>query len=896
MRHYKIDLKTIIIFSALFTGLFFSSSQVYARNSEAEALNRKGVNAMNSGNYQEAVQLLKQAMTADPAWGEPCYNAARLLRLLGKREDMIKLLRKANAIEPDNKLYADSYLEVLNEELAKAENEANTEKVEELENEIVKVDPGNLKLGLKNIQRLVNDGEKSDALDLAKDIIDKNSKYRSKYEVKEMGELYYSAACLALDEGDYDSAKGFAESARKYEFDKKKEADELANRIKKTINEKIAEYVNSSKSAQNSGDYTKAKSLLKEAKKYDADSEILKNALTSLSENEDTSKVIAQAKSLNSSGRWFEARELLLKTLEKYPDCEEASKMLASYGEKETALKNAVGIPDVPTTLKERQRVIENIIKAGSDYFEKKNYKMAMSQFNKAFFLIEEDKNLSKYKEEINKYVNIINSIEDDKKNWTKALDARNAGDYEDVLKYLKKLPEDYDIQYFSYLAEAYYKTGDLEKARMYGLEQLSKQPENNRARFVLGCVNLDSGNLDSAYKYFSDVRASDPEYPEIGDKLALASKKFLPVVISIVILALLAWIAWAIKKNLPIYNKNSMIRRAKQYFKRQDWDECIETLHIVKRSEHLNVADHFEIAKLFAQSYLKKGKYDLAIGECKHLISLSPKSEEPHLWLGYAYLGRRMMSPESLPELLNLYKKESRNIALVSLLGSYYAQQKKLTEEGVTILEQWLNLDYDNVEVLKPLGKYYLNRNRSDEKAMKVFNKMMELGSADSDFMLGVANVHLKSRQFQECLDLCQRVIEQDPNNVYVHSILLDAYKLMNRLPELIEIYSNALKECPYNVAFQNGLKEAQIAYSKLQERNAKQAAAEAAAVMQRMAMDADNPQYEEQTESQSGYYPEENNEEGNALEPGQIACPSCGQANAEGTYCCQHCGANMF
>ena len=165
-------------------------------------------------------------------------------------------------------------------------------------------------------------------------------------------------------------------------------------------------------------------------------------------------------------------------------------------------------------------------------------------------------------------------------------------------------------------------------------------------------------------------------------------------------------------------------------------------------------------------------------------------------------------MTPETLPVLLELYKKDSKNIALVSLLGSHYTKAKTLSQDGVNLLEQWLNLDPNNPEVLKPLGKYYLKKNRSDEKAMKVFQKMMDSASLEPEFLLGIAKIHLKLRQFDECLQLCEQVINGDVNNELVHSILREAYHKQNKLDDLMSIYQNFLQNNPYNVAFQKGLR----------------------------------------------------------------------------------------
>ena len=900
-------LKKSLLLSVLFVSLLSSNTNfcnsVYAQSSEARELNRKGVLCLESGRFDEAVVLLKKAMALEPKWGEPCYNAARLLRLKGKREEMTKMLRKANGVEPDNPTYAEEYLKILTEDYQKIANP--TEKAE-IRKEILRVQPSNLKMGLESVKELLKTDKKDEAYEQGEFILSKNTDKRSKYENKEMGELFYIVAQIAYERGDLDKAKVDADFAFRFEFDKNIEAKELLHKIKTDIDNNVKNLIKQAETARKSGDYDKAKNLLKKAEEYQPENEEIQNKLIEFDDEVEINKQIGLANKAIRDGYWLDAREVLVKLVEKYPGNDSAKKKLQELEPKTKALLSKIDLGEVPLKKEDRERILLGYIERGENFFTKevkeadKKFTNTLSSLNKALALVEADKALSKYKNQLDEAFKKVKTDQENAANWQSAVTARNSGDYEDVIKILKKLPEEQDIQLYSYLAEAYYNTGNIEEAEKYANKQLVKQPENNRAKFVLGSIKLDAGENSLAYRFFKDIRDSDPDYPEINDKLAKSGVVFLDKIIIFAVFILLGWVAWVMHKKMPIYNKDAKIRGARAAFKRESYDDAIKELLDVRHSEYLTPADTLEITRLFAQCYLKKGTYDRAIGECKHLITLAPKSEEAHTWLGYAYLGQRSLSPEALTELLNLYKKDSRNIALVSLLGSYYAQQKNLNEEGVGILEQWLNLDHDNVEVLKPLGNYYLKKNRSDDKAMKVFQKMMEIGSPDPSFLLGVANVYLKMRQYDNCLQLCEQVINNDINNEYVHSILLEVYKKQNRLQELLDIYANFLQNNPYNVAFQNGLKAAQIAYEKVQKWNAAQAANEAAAVMEKMFANQnadsglENPETNEfgeptETTTDSG-------EEAPALAEGEIPCPACGKGNAQGAYTCQYCGANLF
>ena len=143
--------KTLIISTFILSAIFADislCSPAFAQSKEARDLNRKGADALESGRYADSIQFLKQAMALEPTWGEPCYNAARLLKAMGKREDMVKMLRKANGVEPNNPKYIDEYVKVLTEDYHNAELASNNSEIERIQNEIFRVNPGNLTFGI----------------------------------------------------------------------------------------------------------------------------------------------------------------------------------------------------------------------------------------------------------------------------------------------------------------------------------------------------------------------------------------------------------------------------------------------------------------------------------------------------------------------------------------------------------------------------------------------------------------------------------------------------------------------------------------------------------------------------------------------------------------------------
>lgn len=845
---------------------------------DAKELNRLGLAALQGGNYAEAKEYLQKATKLSPAWAEPYFNAALLMRAVQKREDMKLMLKKAIHLEPGNPKYREEYAKTLKEDLRVAKSSGDAAKAASLREEIVITDPTEIDLGAEIVEELAANKQAEKAKKLSLQLIESNKRELPEYRSEGIGRLFFILGKIEFDAGNTAKAREYAEKATRYPLPRPDQGKELVAEIKKTQKETADGYIKLGRSYAEKGNTAKALEEFQNALSIDALNETAQSEIDALKSKEESRDLMAEALKMSSGDKWLEARDMLEQVVAAQPNHAEARKLLAKATAFETQLMKKLGRTDrLPRSTDERASLTENYISMGTRFADAKNNQDAKAAFERALAIIALDSKLEKYRSRAVSEMAKIGTIDTRSQTWEKSKEHYKNGEYEECIQCLESLPVDYSVDILSFLAYCHWKTGNNEKAKEYANRQLAKQADNNRAKFVLGNIYAAAGDNSAAYKVLKEVKDSDPEYPGIDDVLYKAGAfNWGPIAIPAVAILILCWIGWIIYNNLPEYNKNSAIKRSRGYLNKGCYKECLDELNTIRRLPNLDAYDGAVISRISAQAYLKTGAYEKAIGECKHLISISAQDTEAHHWLGFAYLGRRMLSPESLPVLLNLYKTENRNIALISLLGQHYTAQKNISPEGIEILEKWLELEPTNPEVLKPLGRYYLLKGRADETAMLVFQRMLEFVKPEPEFLLGVSKLHLKQKRHEECLRLCEQVIQMDVNNEMVHGVLRDCYAKMEKLSELIDIYRAYLAENPYNVAFQKGLTEAM----NLAQRSG---------VTISLSTGAETP-------SEDTLSPGVSAPQAAAAAPTDgIVCPHCRAANSKADYYCQQCGKSI-
>lgn len=145
-----------------------------------------------------------------------------------------------------------------------------------------------------------------------------------------------------------------------------------------------------------------------------------------------------------------------------------------------------------------------------------------------------------------------------------------------------------------------------------------------------------------------------------------------------------------------------------------------------------------------------------------------------------------------------NIIGNKDANSQLISLLANLY-NYKNQTDKAISLFESYLNID-KYPELFMPLADLYYKVGE-DTKALQTAEKVFPNNAVDLDekikFLYNnlLVQSKLSDENYQAAFNLCDKLIEQYPNEAKVYALKGDFYYQQKKLNEARESYSNATK-----------------------------------------------------------------------------------------------------
>lgn len=300
--------------------------------------------------------------------------------------------------------------------------------------------------------------------------------------------------------------------------------------------------------------------------------------------------------------------------------------------------------------------------------------------------------------------------------------------------------------------AQSYFDEENFDKARIEARNVLQINPKNTEARYLLGKINIEDGDIRKAYGNFSTVIDEEPENIPANTAMADLFIKVRDYERAIehcdVILA-------NEPNNAEILSYKSLAFAATE--------KMTDAVKLAQKAIDIN-AGSTEALGVMVQHFFEKKETEKALD----LLSkgqLENPDETRIVAMKISLLESMGRKEDVEKELKSLTTKYSDEISYASTLTRYYIGLTRIDDAEKT-LRNFIKNNEENIEAKLSIISFLLQQ-RSQEIAIKQTQSYIKDEPDQSDFYLALAELYEFTGEKDQAIDILNEAIDRDPRSV---------------------------------------------------------------------------------------------------------------------------------
>ncbi|HPT46004.1 MAG TPA: tetratricopeptide repeat protein [Candidatus Rifleibacterium sp.] len=725
----------------------------------SEPLTKKARDHLNLFQYDEALQLLRQAIEVEPDNWEPWFLAGRALMKTKKEAEAEKYLVKANQLNPGD-LEVQKTLGALYIAFAKASQaKGQSSEMTGFLHKACLAYPAGTKIWLTLLEQWWKSGE-YDKIKKEGDLIVKaNGLAFEQGDDKNLQSALVIVARTWYRDGDFATTDNFLKHARKIK-NHNEEMYTIERELKNKAEENARKLVEQAMEFSKQGNYDKALELLQTASKVPGarSGEILE-MIDKVEKEASLKKALRSIDSLIESKTFEEALEKLEEASLNFPENQEVASRLASVSAtvekiKDTEAKANFAIITEKRRKQELSRQLSSLLNDGHENEQKKNYDMAIISFEKALKLAPDNKELpqtitrlkvlaEKARERQNAFSVKFNEFESlfSSGNFSQCYDAGK--------ELLNDFPEN-SVTISAIFAEACLRSGKPDEAKEAILKLENAAEHATLYHYILGMVAYENGEREVALEHLKMVKDKNSNFrPGINTTIVFIYLYKIQVGIYILLIGLAFPALKAGKEALANWRSASMIRRVEKIRETGNYEANLAFLE--ERYAKEDIPNAKQVQVMLAEALLRTGK------------------------------------PQRAYELANnLLKKDARNPLAKRIAGEAALLLEDTSTQGLDHIQSLLKIDETRKDVIIFLGKVYVKQQADHKMAQDFILKAISINPSDTESVAYLADVFIKRQTYnQQTLKIFERAIKGAPEVPEYYIAMIENLHRIDNHPE---------------------------------------------------------------------------------------------------------------
>lgn len=717
----------------------------------SEALIKKAKDHLNLFQYDQALELLKQGIEAEPDNWEPWFLAGRAFMKMKREADAEKYLVKANQLNPGD-LETQKTLGALYISFAKAaQTKGQTTEMSDFLHKACRAYPAGTKIWVSLLEQWWKAGE-YDKIKAEGDLIVKaNALALEQGDDKNLQTALVIVARTWYREGDFAATENFLKHAGMIK-NNNDEYHAIKRELKNKAEENARKLVEQANAHSTRGEYEKALEILEKASKVPgAKSGEILEMIDRIEKEASLKKALRDIDSLIETKTFEKALEKLEEASLNFPENSDVLARLASVTtvvdkiRADEAKANAAVIAEKKRK-QDLARQFSYLMSEGQENEQKKNYDLALMSYEKALKMAPENKDLpqtiarmkelsDQARERQNAFSIKFNEFEN----------AFSAGNYSECYDAGKQLLEGYPenaIAVAAIFAEACLKLEKYDEAKEAALKLEGASEHETLYFYVIGQVAYAQGNRDLALEQLNKVKAKSPSFrPGINTTIAFIYLYKMQIGIYILLIGLAFPAFKAGREGLANWKSASMIRRIEKI--KEDGNYEANLAFLEERFAREDVPNAKQVQVMLAEALLRTGNHQRAYELAN-----------------------------------NLLKKDARNPLAKRIAGEAALLLEDTSTQGLDHIQSLLKIDETRKDVIIFLARVYVKQQADHKMAQDFILKAISLNPSDTESVIFLADVYIKRQTYsQQTLKIFERAIKTAPEVPDYYQAIIENY-----------------------------------------------------------------------------------------------------------------------
>ncbi|RCK81093.1 MAG: putative Fe-S oxidoreductase [Candidatus Ozemobacter sibiricus] len=351
----------------------------------------------------------------------------------------------------------------------------------------------------------------------------------------------------------------------------------------------------------------------------------------------------------------------------------------------------------------------------------------------------------------------------------------------------------------------------DLKKARSY-FEKFLANPNVNPdlkrdVEWVMIGLLTDDQDNEEAYRRFHEFEAKEPEYARNQRtywrlKYTLWYRHYrteIHIGLAVFAGATLLVFLLMVVPSLGIFVFDPL-KRAQGAFENQHFEKAVSIAEDALRRGKHPIQIQRQLLEICIQSHFALRNFFKCQDHAKHLLNLFPDNPIAWKYLAKAYLETNDTSEEAVTLYETIYRQNPENKEYLPILARHYATHKVYTVETMEIMYAAFQTDPNDAANVLALAEAYVQNKRMGDEVIAVLEAALKHKPEQTEFRELLARNYAKKGMYAEAARECLAILKVNINNMGIHVVYTTSMKKMNMLDEAILQYEEFLQKHPGN------------------------------------------------------------------------------------------------